>query len=199
MRGSDRAANACPTIFRSSTAVTPTIPNMNKEIDQTAVECLDVPSTTTAHAEASRTRIGGWLALLILALVLLGPFFGAVRIGSDIAFTESQYPGLITVTAWGTYKSAIWCSYLLGSGLSVYAGVCLSSKRDVSVVRKAKIIIWMIGPAATVVNLLVIPLAIFGKLESDARIFGALLGSIVFATLWTAYLSKSRRIKATYS
>ena len=187
-----------PNHIQSSTAVTPIHPNINKEIDQTEIECLDVHATTTAHAEASRAGIGGWLALLILGLVLLGPFFGAVRIGGDIASTESQYPGLLTVPAWATYKSAIWFSYLLGTGLGIYAGVCLFSKRDASVVSKAKIIIWIIGPAAAVVNSFVIPLAIFGKLESDPRIFGALLGSILFTTLWTAYLSKSRRIKARY-
>lgn len=171
---------------------------MNQEIDQIEVKLKD------DHAPISKGRadgpigIGGWLAFLILALVLLSPFFGAVRIGTDIATTESQYPNLLTFAPWSTYKSAIWSSYLIGSGLSFYAGLGLFASRKASAVTRAKVILWIIGPAATVINLLLVPLVIFGKLESDARIFGALLGSIFFTTLWTAYLSKSRRIKATY-
>lgn len=172
---------------------------MNKEIDQIEVTLEGGQAPVPKGLADGPVGIGGWLTFLILALVLLSPFFGAVRIGSDIASTESQYPNLLTFAAWGTYKSAIWSSYLIGSGLSFYAGLGLFASRKATVVTRAKVILWIIGPAATVINLLLIPLAIFGKLQSDPRLFGALLGSIFFTTLWTAYLSKSRRIKATYS
>lgn len=169
------------------------------EIDQIEVKLKDDHTSISKGRADGPVGIGGWLAFLILALVLLSPFIGAVRIGGNLASTESQYPNLITFAPWSTYKSAIWSSYLIGSGLSFYAGLGLFASRKASVVTRAKIILWIIGPAASVINLLLIPLVVFGKLESDARLFGALLGTVFFTTLWTAYLSKSRRVKATYS
>jgi hypothetical protein len=45
---------------------------------------------------------------------------------------------------------------------------------------------------------LFIPLAIFGRIEFDPQLFWSLISSAIVAAVWTAYLSKSKRVRATY-
>ena len=143
--------------------------------------------------------VGGWLLLLVAGLMFLGPLMGAGRINADIMSAESQYPNLLTVPAWGTFKSATWWSFLVVCCLSFYAGLGLAKGRDISVVKRAKILLWVIGPVASIVMGLLIPLVVFGKIESDPQFLGALVASVIVSAIWTAYLSKSRRVKATYA
>ena len=142
--------------------------------------------------------VGGWLLLLVFGLMFFGPLMGAGRINSDIMSTESQYANLVTVPAWGTFKSTTWWSFLVVCCLSFYAGLGLAKGRDISVVKRAKILLWVIGPVASIVMGIFIPLAVFGKVEPDPQFFGWLIASIIASAIWTAYLSKSRRVKATY-
>lgn len=146
--------------------------------------------------------VGGWLLLLILGLMFLGPIMGAGRINSDFMSAESQYPNLKQVAAWGTYKSATWLAYLVVCSLSFYAGLGLAKGRDTSVVKRAKILLWVIGPGASLFMGLVLPVVIFGRTESDPSAVGAFIGafvaSVLGAVIWTAYLSKSKRVRATY-
>jgi len=130
--------------------------------------------------------------------MFLGPIMGAGSLNSGITSIESQYPNLLTVPAWITFKSASWWSFVVVCCLSFYAGLGLAKGRDFSVVKRAKILLWVIGPIASIVMRIFIPLAVFGKVESDPQFFGSLIGSVVGAAIWTAYLSKSRRVKATY-
>jgi len=146
--------------------------------------------------------VGGWLLFLIVGLTFLGPLAGAGRINLDIISTESQFPNLKVVAAWSTYKSAIWWSFLVVCCLSFYAGIGLAKGRDTSMVKRAKILLWVIGPLANLVMGLFIPITVFGKFDSDPNsqgaFIGALVASIIAAAIWTAYLAKSKRVRATY-
>lgn len=156
--------------------------------------------TPPASSSASGpVGVGGWLLLLVAGLMFLGPLMGAGRINADIMSAESQYPNLLTVLEWSTFKSATWWSFLVVCCLSFYAGLGLAKGRDISVVKRAKILLWVIGPVASVVMGLFIPLVVFGKTESDPQFLGALVASVIASAIWTAYLSKSRRVKATYA
>lgn len=152
-----------------------------------------------SNSASGPVGVGGWLLLLVASLMFLGPLMGAGRIGADIMSAESQYPNLLTVPAWDTFKSATLWSFLVVCCLSFYAGLGLANGRDISVVKRAKILLWVIGPVAQIVMGLFIPLAVFGNIESEPQFFGALIGSVIHPAIWTAYLSKSRRVKATYA
>lgn len=143
--------------------------------------------------------VGGWLLLLVVGLMFLGPVIGAGRINEDIMFVESQYPNLLNIQKWSTFKSATWWSFLVVCCLSFYAGIGLAKGRDISAVKRAKILLWIIGPAASIVTGVFMPLVIFGKFVSDMKFLGTLITSIVVSAIWTTYLSKSRRVKATYT
>ena len=82
--------------------------------------------------------------------------------------------------------------------LSFYAGLGLAKDRKPSAVKRAKILLWVIGPVASLFMGVFLPLLIFGELKSDPQLFSELLGSVLGAIIWTTYLSKSRRVKATY-
>jgi len=142
--------------------------------------------------------VGGWLLLLILGLMFLGPIMGVGRINDGFISAESQYPNLKQVAAWGTYKSATWLAYLIFCSLSFYAGLGLAEGRDTSVVKRAKILLWVIGPGASLFMGLVLPAVIFGRAESDPGTVGAYIGAVIVAVIWTGYLSKSKRVQATY-
>lgn len=151
-----------------------------------------------APDENNISGVGGWLLLLILGLMFLGPLMGAGRINSDFMSVEDQYPNIKTVATWATYKSATWLTFLLVCILSFYAGIGLLKGRNILVVKRAKIILWIIGPIASVVMGLLVPLFVVGKSEPDPQFIGNLIASIVAAAIWTAYLSKSKRVMTTY-
>jgi hypothetical protein len=147
--------------------------------------------------------VGGWLLLLILGLVFLGPLLGAGRINADFMGAESQFPNLKAVDSWATLKLATWLVFLPVSCLSVYAGYGLLKQRDLSVVRRAQIILWVIGPIASLIIGGLLPIAIFGEVGANPQFIGGFVGSfvasVIVASLWTAYLSRSKRVKATYA
>ncbi len=123
---------------------------------------------------------------------------GAGRLSGDIMSTELQYPNLRSLEAWNTFKNATWWSYAVVACLSFYAGFGLVNGRNINVVRKAKVILWLAGPVALIVMGVVIPFAVFEKLEFDPQLVGGFITSVIGAAIWTAYLSKSKRVKATY-
>ena len=151
-----------------------------------------------APEQSTVSGVGGWLLFLIIGLMFLGPLMGAARINSDIMSTESVYPNLKTVALWSTYKSATWCIFLFVACLGFYAGLGLVKGRTTAIVNRAKIIIWIIGPASGLILGVFLPIFIFGKFEPTTQFVGGVIASVIFALIWTGYLSNSKRVRATY-
>lgn len=151
-----------------------------------------------APDQSAISGVGGWLLLLVLGLIFTGPLMGAGRINADFLSAESQYPILKTGADWGTLKSATWWTFLLVCCLSFYAGLGLMKSRNILVVKQAKIILWVTGPVASIVLGIFIPFLVFGKSELDPEFVGGMIASIILTAIWTAYLSKSKRVMATY-
>ncbi|HRK36785.1 MAG TPA: DUF2569 family protein [Burkholderiaceae bacterium] len=143
--------------------------------------------------------VGGWLLLLVIGMLALGPLLGAGRINADFMMAERQYPNLGSLAEWITFKRTTWWAFAVVAAISMYGGWDLVSSRDWSVVNRAKVILWLTGPIASIVLAIVIPLAVFGKTEaSDPQFIGAFIASVIAASIWTAYLSKSKRVRNTY-
>jgi hypothetical protein len=156
-------------------------------------------SARNASIEGGPVGVGGWLALLVLGLVVLGPLFNAARINGDLLDAERQYPQLSTMPAWLGYKSGTWITYFAITALSVWAGVGLYRQRGWSAVRRAKIILWIIGPAASIVLGVLLPIVCFGRSAAgEAEFVGSLIASVLVASIWTAYLARSKRVRNTY-
>ena len=142
--------------------------------------------------------VGGWLLLLVVGLAVLEPFLGAGLLSADLMSAESQHPNLKTLATWNDYKNVTWFAFIVVACLSFYAGLGLARGRDMSVVRRAKVLLWITEPAATVILGYFIPLLIFRMFATDTQFTGNLIASTIMAGSWTAYLSKSKRVQATY-
>jgi hypothetical protein len=164
---------------------------------------LDVASGSSDNYENDQASkgpsgVGGWLLLLVISLTFLGPLMGFGRLYGKLMFAEDQNPSLRMLESWGTFKSATLGTFLVVAGLSFYAGLGLARGRDMAVVKRAKILLWVIGPVASVVLGLFIPFVVFGKSQLDPQTIGGLIASAIVAAIWTAYLSMSKRVHATY-
>jgi hypothetical protein len=149
--------------------------------------------------------VGGWLLLLSWLLSVVGPLGSAAGIAAGFTEAESANPALSAVGHWATYKMVTWVVFLGLAAVSVRAGWGLARGRTWRVVRRAKIALWIIGPVATLILGGVLPVAVLGSVDGydvgslAVPLTGALLRSVILATAWTVYLSKSKRVRATYA
>lgn len=60
----------------------------------------------TVSAELGATGVGGWLALLIAGLIVLGPLFGSASIAAEIAQLEKLRPDLLASAMYLNFKAA---------------------------------------------------------------------------------------------
>lgn len=144
--------------------------------------------------------VGGWLFLLVAGMMVLGPLLGAGRIGAEFASAERQYPALPSSDEWNAFKSATWWTFLAIAALSFYGGWGLAKGNGWSVVKRAQAILWISGPVGSLVISVLVPLVTFGNSNvGDAQFVGALLASVIAAAVWTAYLSRSKRVRITFA
>ena len=152
-----------------------------------------------APHETKASGVGGWLLVLVFGLIFLGPLVGAARINTAVTSAELRYPNLLTVAAWDVYKSATWWAFALVSSLSIYAGIGLLKGRNSLVVKRAKIILWVVGPAASLIMGIAIPRVVLGGVKLTNGVVTGLVESLIVAIVWTSYLSRSKRVRATYT
>jgi len=142
--------------------------------------------------------VHGWLAFLIGIFVLIAPGVTIARYAMAFDLAEAQQPALLAAAGWLSYKYAVWMVVAATALLSAAAGVGLARQRDPGVVRRAQVILWINGPVAGVFATVTIPLLLYGRAGADALFYAQLVTSMLGATIWTAYLSLSRRVRNTY-
>jgi hypothetical protein len=145
------------------------------------------------------TGVGGWLLLLIVGMMILGPLLSAGHINAEIMMAEREYPGITSFEKWQTYKTITWLVFVAVATMSFYGGLGLAGGKDWSVVTRAKAILWVTGPGSSIVMGVLIPFTIFGEFNAmDNQFLGAFIGSVLAAAIWTIYLAKSKRVRNTY-
>jgi hypothetical protein len=145
--------------------------------------------------------VGGWLGLLIAALMVLGPLRSVTLTINNISNAESANNALLTSQYWVDYKAATWVILLIATTVSIGAGYCLYRIHLPSSVRFAIICLWVIGPGMVLADWAAAYLLLFRPLNRplDSGPFVRTLGvSIVGSFVWTAYLQQSDRVKNTY-
>lgn len=170
-----------------------------KQTSETSKEEDKSYSQPPPFEQAGPSGVGGWLMLLIIGMMLVGPLMGAGNIGNEFMTVEREYPGIKTLAQWNTYKSVTWGVFLAFAALGFYGGLGLARGKDWSVVRRAKIIWWTCNPILIILMGLIIPRVVFGEDFVDPiKLIGGLIASLIAAGIWTAYLSKSKRVRNTY-
>jgi len=144
-----------------------------------------------------RVGIGGWLALLVAILLVVGPATSFVRVYSSIAAIEADTPEVLRLSQWLGYKQGIWTVMFLSWSCSALTGLLLAFCRRAWVVPAAAIGFCVMGPLMSLGSAWLVPLTYFGRFDSG-ELLGAILASSMFAVIWTAYLYRSKRVEFTY-
>ncbi len=142
--------------------------------------------------------VGGWLGLLTAVLLVMVPLSGILQMYVAIPAAESENPALRTIQAWASFKAIMWSVNLTIAAISVYAGWGLARGATWRVVRRAKVALWVVGPVAIIVLGAVVPMVILGQIEEASGLLPEFVRSVMVALVWTLYLSKSKRVRATY-
>ena len=142
--------------------------------------------------------VRGWLALLVAGLLMIGPLMLLGQTANSISEAQSTYPKLLHLPQWSDYKSSMWGIVLLCVALSVWAGWGLMRGNSLGHVRRAQVVLWIIGPAKNFALGLILPVVIFGHSSFDGQALASLIEAALVATIWTIYLQSSKRVKATY-
>jgi hypothetical protein len=152
-----------------------------------------------SESKKGPSGVGGWLQLLVGVLLFIGPLLGFGHIASEISSAERQYPAVVSLPQWGTFKLAIWSVFFAVAVLSVYGGWGLGTGKDWSVVKRAKIVLWLVGPFGNFVIGVIVPIVTLGFMPAiDSELLAALIMSVIATVIWTTYLSKSKRVRNTY-
>jgi Protein of unknown function (DUF2569) len=144
--------------------------------------------------------VSGWLLLLILWLMLLGPLRSFwVNVGWLLT-SEVDQPALASNADWLIYKRWTWIVWLVSAGIAIGAGYRLWKHHRKTSVEFAVIALWTAGPGA-LLGYLAVSWLVYGRMTTaspTALVLGATV-SCLFAAAWTVYLKRSRRIALTYS
>lgn len=150
--------------------------------------------------ETQPRGVGGWLMVLVLWLMLLGPLRSFwINVGG-LLNTEIDQPALASSADWLAYKRWTWIVWLVSAGIAIFAGYRLWRHHRKSSVSFAVIALWAAGPGA-LLGYLAVTALVYGRMTTaspTALILGATV-SCLFAAVWTIYLKRSRRIALTYS
>ncbi|MEP7309991.1 MAG: hypothetical protein ABJA98_31160 [Acidobacteriota bacterium] len=142
-----------------------------------------MPSSDYQITQASAPRVGGWLLLLCLLLMIWQPFV--------VGLTASRV--LDSIAIGGVSVALVLLLRLMVAGLGVAAGLALINRRD-GAVNLARVVLGV--SAATDVFVYVTPYFPSNRGPGETPIFVAV--SLIYYAAWIAYLSRSRRVRRTF-
>lgn len=144
--------------------------------------------------------VRGWLFFFILTLMVFGPLRTLGETARNISDVERAYPTIVDLAQWGHYKTAIWIAVLGYCIAIIWAGWSLKRHLIPSSVSAAIAVMW-ICPIALIAIDMYAAMAFLEMKASDyfsKEIIAGMIGGLVYAGVWTAYLKLSRRVKNTY-
>lgn len=153
-----------------------------------------------AEKNAHLKGVHGWLFFFVLTMMVFSPLRTLGETARNISDAERVYPALADLAQWGHYKTAIWIAVLAYCIVLVWAGWSLMRHFIPSSVSAAIAVMWICPIALLAIDMY----ATITFLEMEAseyfstEIVGGMMGGLVYAGVWTAYLKLSRRVKNTY-
>jgi len=140
--------------------------------------------------------VGGWLALLVLGMTILGPLTGFSQMTSAFDAEIQRFHELTYNTSWRLFTQISWVVFSITAALSILGGYGLWKIHTPESVRVAIIILWAIGPVRQLFYFLA-AMSIFGEYAANSMISG-IIQPVIIAAIWSLYLSRSVRVKNTY-
>lgn len=157
------------------------------------------PMPLSAKQAGGPIGVGGFLLFLVVGMIFLGPLGGFLKIYNEIADIERRTPAIRNMDAWTQLKVGTYWVHAVASGLSIWAGFGLLKDRRSTVVFRAIVVLWIVGPVMSAVSNQVLPYLTFGNMGSGPDVLASLFWSTAVTGIWTAYLVKSKRVRATYT
>ena len=150
----------------------------------------------TSEVQPKYKGVGGWLLLLCLTLTIFRPLFtliGLVSALNTASLLSTQFPSFFTFVVIDTILSVgLMC-------FSIYAGVALWTVKS-GAVKIAKTYLLVFIAYAVIENFLLFTVGLPSQsdivLEEGIK---QIIRSAAYFFVWYAYLTKSERVKATYS
>jgi hypothetical protein len=144
--------------------------------------------------------VNGWLLLLVIGMLVLGPLRNVAETMNAIHDTEAFYPALLKVPLWNTYKLVIWSTIAAACAASIAGGWRLRNDHRPQTVRFAIWMLWLSGPIGAICILFEQATILGAKAEElfSAQAVGGQIGVLAYAAVWTIYLKVSRRVRNTY-
>ena len=142
--------------------------------------------------------VGGWLVLLIITLIIIRPATAWWTIYTDFNFFEANYPALSRHVGWVKYKMSCWIIWVFSAACTIFGGYRLYKIHVRHSVVYAIISMWIAEPICIVLIgcTAIIAIGTNGPVLQELVIF--FIKSIIFCSIWTAYLLRSKRAKNTY-
>lgn len=169
-------------------------------IEELAKRGLPLPSYTETisnfHVEPEYKGVGGWLLLLCLSLTIFTPIARLVNLTEGIKYSNTysaQFSSLFNV---------LIIDGLLGIGVvcfSIYAGFSLwTVKRNAVKIAKTCLFVFLVH--SVIVVFLYFMAGLSSQDKSTLLLQGTkmILPTVIYFAVWYAYLSNSKRVKATY-
>ena len=147
--------------------------------------------------ERSLTGVAGWLALLCFGLSI-APLLDVQRFIESTNALERQYPGLLALPGYETYKALCWIATGLAAVASFGAAWHLSRRRAWSSVMWAVAGVLASGPVIIVLRDVLIPSVVFGPAEIHEQIWTGIFATSTLSVVWITYLFKSKRVRIRY-
>ena len=143
--------------------------------------------------------IGGFLAFLIISLGLLSPAVTVYGYYTNVILAE-QTSHVASQPVWGTFKMIAMGFMLAGCVLFWLAAYGLFRHHVWRSVRRAILAMWVAYVGLDVLAMAVFYI-VFGKefvLITLQGVTGDAVRSLIYPSIWTLYLLRSRRVRNTY-
>lgn len=151
------------------------------------------------RTKTAPSGVGGWLAFLIIVLMVLGPLLSLGSVYSEISGIERLQLRIANESDWWLSKLALWCLTVVPVAISFSVGYHLWRDHRPETVEFAISGLWAMVALSFLSNFIV-AFGIFNlSFEAVANALMKNAFSIVVAVgVWTLYLRKSIRVKNTY-
>ncbi len=136
--------------------------------------------------------VGGWLAFLVIGLLVFTPLRGFAAFGQLSLVADKEGANLPQLV----YNIEV-LRIALQVAIAGFAGIKLYRSRHVDTVPLAITILWLAGPILNALDFVAVSWLLDEQVLNGQRL-GVMIGSVLWASAWTAYLLKSKRVKNTY-
>jgi hypothetical protein len=146
--------------------------------------------------------IRGFLYFFTFMISAFSPLLQAGRIGNFVSKSEENLPFLKENSDWSNLVSVYWILTGISVSAACYAGLILRSDFRRETVAKVVVIMWAFGPGMSVI-IHNIENAFFKKINPEIIGYSEgfsnqMIGMVISAAIWTAYLFNSKRVQNTY-